>query len=107
MPSVTHNTNLEDGDEIRMEGFAELACGNSPFYATANRLYFKIGSGSAEPAREVFALMKRVEAIHKDSVPVPYVDHRADLGIAAVVAGEEKELELVDDEQRNGPGDAG
>ena len=72
-PWVTHNTNLEDSDEIRMEGFADLACGNAPLYGTANRLYFKVGSGSAEPAREVFAFMKRVEAIHKDSVPVPYV----------------------------------
>jgi hypothetical protein len=72
-PSVTHNTNLEDGDEIQMEGFANLACGNVPLYATANRLYTKVGSGSPEPAREVFSLMKRVEAIHKDSVPAPYV----------------------------------
>jgi hypothetical protein len=72
-PWVTHNTNLEDSDEIRMEGFADLACGNSPLYGTANRLYFKVGSGSAEPAKEVFALMKRVETIHKDSVPVPYM----------------------------------
>ncbi len=72
-PWVVHNTNLEDSDEIRMEGFAGLACGNAPFYATANRLYFKVGSGSAEPAAEVFAFMKRVGGIHKDSVPVSYV----------------------------------
>ena len=37
-----------------MEGFANLACGNTPLYATANRLYFRVGSGSAEPAKEVF-----------------------------------------------------
>jgi hypothetical protein len=72
-PWVVHNTNLEDGDEIRMEGFANLACGNAPLYGTANRLYFGIGSGSAEPAREVFEFMKRTESVLKDSVPVPYV----------------------------------
>ena len=71
-PWVTHNTNLEDSDEIRMEGFVNLACGNVPFYGTANRLYYSIGSGSAECAREIFAFMKRVERIHKDSVPVAY-----------------------------------
>ena len=72
-PWVVHNTNLEDGDEIRMEGFTNLACGNTPLYATANRVYSKVGSGSAHPAREVYEFMRRVEAIHKDSVPVPYV----------------------------------
>jgi len=72
-PWVVHNTDLEDTDEIRMEGFTNLACGNAPLYATANRLYFRVGSGGAEPAREVFALMRRVEGIHKDSLPVPYV----------------------------------
>ena len=72
-PWVVHNTNLEDTDEIRMDGFANLACGNLPIYATANRLYFRIGSGSAKPAQDVFAVMKRVEPIHKDSLPAPYV----------------------------------
>jgi hypothetical protein len=72
-PDVVHNTNLEDADEIRMEGFANLACGNTPLYATANRLYFHVGSGSAKPAQEVFALMRQVESIHKGSVGVPYV----------------------------------
>lgn len=72
-PWVVHNTDLEDQEEILMEGFADLACGNAPLYGTANRLYFKIGSGSAKPAQEVFAFMKRVEPIHKDSVPVAYV----------------------------------
>lgn len=72
-PLVAHDTNLEDTDEIRMQGFADLACGNVPLYATANRLYFKIGSGSAEPVREVFDFMKRAEPTLKDSVPVPYV----------------------------------
>ena len=72
-PWVVHNTNLEDQDEIRMEGFTNLACGNTPLYATANRLYFKVGSGSAKPAQDVFALMQQVEEIHKGSIPVPYV----------------------------------
>jgi hypothetical protein len=70
---TTHNTNLEDEEEILMEGFANLACGNTPIYATANRVYFKIGSGSTQPAREVFEFMRRVEPVHKDSVPAPYV----------------------------------
>lgn len=70
---TTHNSNLEDTDEIRMEGFVNLACGNTPIYATANRIYFKIGSGSTQPARDVFAFMRRMETLHKDSVPVPYV----------------------------------
>lgn len=72
-PWVINETNLEDGDEIRMEGFTNLACGNAPLYAVANRLYYGIGSGSAEPAKEVFEVMKRVEGIHKDSVPVAYL----------------------------------
>jgi hypothetical protein len=72
-PWAVHNTDLEDGDEIRMEGFTNLACGNAPLYATANRLYFGVGSGSAEPAQEVFALMRREENALKDSVPVPFV----------------------------------
>jgi hypothetical protein len=72
-PWVVHNTNVEDGDEIRMEGFTNLACGNTPLYATANRFYFKVGSGSAKPAQEVYAFMRRVEGIHKGSVPAPYV----------------------------------
>jgi hypothetical protein len=72
-PLVAHNTNLEDSDEIRMQGFADLACGNVPLYATGNRLYFKVGSGSAEPVQEVFDFMRRAESILKDSVPVSYV----------------------------------
>ena len=72
-PWAVHNTNLEDMDEIRMEGFTNLACGNTPLYATANRLYFKVGSGSAKPVQEVFELMQKVEEVHKGSIPVPYV----------------------------------
>jgi hypothetical protein len=72
-PWVINETNLEDGDEIRMQGFIDLASGGSPLYAVANRLYYGIGGGSAEPAKEVFEVMKRVEEIHKDSVPVAYV----------------------------------
>jgi Hypothetical glycosyl hydrolase 6/Beta-galactosidase trimerisation domain len=71
--SVVHNTNLEDGDEILLQGFTNLACANEPIYATANRLYFKVGGGSIAPAQEVFALMKTLEQSHKDSIPVPYV----------------------------------
>jgi hypothetical protein len=70
---TTHNTNLEDGDEILMEGLTNLACGNTPIYATANRVYSKVGGGSTLPARELFEFMRRVEPLHKDSVPVPYV----------------------------------
>jgi hypothetical protein len=70
---TTHNTNLEDSDEILMEGFTNLACGNTPIYATANRVYFKIGGGSTQPAREFFDFMRRVETVHKDSVPAPYL----------------------------------
>jgi hypothetical protein len=70
---TNHNTNLEDGDEILMEGFTNLACGNTPIYATANRVYYKIGGGSTEPTRHIFEFMRRIEPIHKDSVPVPYV----------------------------------
>jgi hypothetical protein len=72
-PWAVHDANLEDGDEIRMEGFANLAAGGVPIYATLNRLYYHVGSGSAEPVKEVFALMRRSEALLKDSVPVPYV----------------------------------
>ncbi len=70
---TNHNTNLEDGDEILMEGFTNLACGNTPIYATANRVYYKIGGGSTQPTRDAFDFMRRIEPIHKDSVPVPYV----------------------------------
>ena len=70
---TTHNTDLEDTDEILMEGFANLACGNTPIYATANRVYSKVGSGSSKPARELFDFMRRVEPLQKGSVPVPYV----------------------------------
>lgn len=72
-PDVVHDANLEDGDEIRMEGYTDLACGNTPLYATANRLYFHVGSGSSEPAREVFSLMREVESIHKGSAGASYV----------------------------------
>ena len=70
---TNHNSNVEDTDEIRMEGFVNLACGNTPIYATANRPYFKVGSGGTEPTRDVFEFMRRVETLHKDSIPVPYV----------------------------------
>src|SRR2546422_8598749 len=51
-----HMADMEDADEIRMEGFTNLAAGNVPIYACANRLYYGIGSGSASYAQEVFAL---------------------------------------------------
>jgi len=72
-PWATHCLNLEDGDEIRMEGFADLAGGNMPLYCTVNRLLYGIGDGSTEPVKEVFALVRRAEPIFKDSVPVPYI----------------------------------
>jgi Hypothetical glycosyl hydrolase 6/Beta-galactosidase trimerisation domain len=72
-PWSAHCLNLEDGDEIRMEGFANLAGGNMPLYLCANRLLYGIGDGSTEPVKEVFALVRRAEPLFKDSVPVPYV----------------------------------
>ena len=72
-PWSVHDANLEDGDEILMEGFTNLACGNAPIYATLNRAYYGIGSGSDHPVREVYEVMRRAETIWKDSVPVPYV----------------------------------
>lgn len=72
-PWTPHIMNLEDGDEIRMEGFADLAGGNVPLYGVVNRLMFGLGEGSTEPAKEVYSLMRRAEPLLKDSVPVPYV----------------------------------
>lgn len=71
-PWVVHNTNLEDGDEIRMEGLTTLACGNAPLYATANRLLLDMGHGSKEPAQEVYRLMAEHEPLFKDSRPVAH-----------------------------------
>jgi hypothetical protein len=72
-PWPLENTSEEDGDEVLMEGFANLACGAAPIYATANRLYYALGSGTAQPARDVYEIMREVEPMLKDSVPVPYV----------------------------------
>ena len=72
-PWSAHITDLEDTDEVRMEGFVDLASGNMPIYATANRLYYGLGGGSAKPAKEVFALTRRLEPLLKDSVPVSFV----------------------------------
>lgn len=72
-PWAAHCLNLEDGDEIRMEGFADLAGGNMPLYCTVNRLLYGVGDGSMDPVKEVFALARRAEPIFKESVPVPYV----------------------------------
>ena len=72
-PWAAHCLTLEDGDDIRMEGFADLAGGNMPLYCTVNRLLYGVGDGSTEPVKEVFALVRRAEPILKDSVPVPYV----------------------------------
>ncbi|HTW79455.1 MAG TPA: beta-galactosidase trimerization domain-containing protein [Terracidiphilus sp.] len=72
-PWAVHGTNLEDGDEILMEGFTNLACGNLPLYVSANRKYYGIGSGSDHPVREIYAVMQRAEPLIKDSVPVPDV----------------------------------
>lgn len=72
-PWAIHDANMEDGDEILMEGFTNLACGNVPLYATLNRAYYGLGSGSDHPVREVYEVMRRVEPILKDSVVAPYV----------------------------------
>lgn len=72
-PWPLENTSEEDGDEVLMEGFANLACGAAPIYATLNRLYFGLGGGSSRPAQEVYQVMRRLEPILKDSVAVPYV----------------------------------
>jgi hypothetical protein len=72
-PWSAHVVDLEDGDETRMEGFVNLAGGNMPIYAVANRLLYGLGDGSPNPAQEVFALTRRLEPHQKDSVPVPYV----------------------------------
>ena len=69
---VVHNTNLEDGDEMLMCGFTNLAAGGASIYAMANRLYYGIGNGSEEPAREVFDVMRRCEPVLKDSVPISF-----------------------------------
>ncbi len=72
-PWPLENTSEEDGDEVLMEGIANLACGAAPIYATLNRLYYGLGGGSARPAQEVYEVMQRVEPLVKDSVAVPYV----------------------------------
>jgi hypothetical protein len=72
-PWSLENTSEEDGDEVLMEGIANLACGAVPIYATLNRLYYGLGGGSARPAQEVYDVMRRLEPILKDSVAVPYV----------------------------------
>jgi len=72
-PRALENTSEEDGDEVLMDGFTTLAAGSIPMYTTLNRLYFGLGHGTSQPAQEVFAVMKRIEPVIKDSVPVPYV----------------------------------
>ena len=72
-PWTPHCMNLEDGDEILMEGFTDLAGGSMPLYAVVNRLLYGVGDGSIEPAKEVFSLVRRAQPVLKDSVPVPYV----------------------------------
>jgi hypothetical protein len=72
-PWAAHVMNLEDGDEIRMEGFADLAGGNMPLYGIVNRLLYGIGDGSTEPVKEVFSVVQRAEPVLKDSAPVPYL----------------------------------
>ncbi len=72
-PWAGHVVDLEDGDEVRMEGFVNMAGGDVPIYAVANRLLYGLGDGSPNPAQEIFALMRRLEPLQEDSVPVPYV----------------------------------
>ncbi len=71
-PWAAHILNLEDGDEIRMEGFADLAGGNMPLYGVVNRLLYGLGEGSTEPVKEVYSLARRAEPVLKDSAPVAY-----------------------------------
>jgi hypothetical protein len=68
-----HDTTLEDGDEVLMEGLANLAGGSLPVYCDANRLYFGLGGGSTGPCREVFELMRKHEPLVTGGTPVPYV----------------------------------
>jgi hypothetical protein len=72
-PWPLENTSEEDGDEVLMEGMANLACGAAPIYATLNRLYYNLGSGTAHPAQEVYEVMRRLEPVLKDSTAVPYI----------------------------------
>ena len=72
-PFAVHCTNLEDSEEILMEGFTNLACGNLPLYVALNRKYYGIGSGSDGPVREIYAFMQRAEPLIKNSAPLPYV----------------------------------
>src|SRR5690606_29696091 len=50
-------TAFVDSEEILMEGFSALAAGNSPIYATPNRLEYKQPEFGKEHIREVFAFM--------------------------------------------------
>jgi hypothetical protein len=72
-PWPIETTSEEDGDEVLMEGFANLASGGVPMYVALNRLYYGLGGGSAKPAQEVFEVMRRLEPVVKDSVAIPYV----------------------------------
>ena len=72
-PFSVHCTNLEDSEEILMEGFTNLACGNLPLYVALNRMYYGIGSGSDKYVREIYSVMQRAEPLIKDSVPIPDV----------------------------------
>jgi Hypothetical glycosyl hydrolase 6/Beta-galactosidase trimerisation domain len=72
-PRALENTSEEDGDEVLMDGFTTLAAGSILMYTTLNRLYFGLGHGTARPAQEVFEVMKRIEPLAKDSVPLSYV----------------------------------
>jgi hypothetical protein len=73
VPWTSNDTNIEDGDEVVLEGMTDLACGNMPLYCTANRLYYGFGSGSTAPVKEIFQMMEKAEPILKDSLPVSYV----------------------------------
>ena len=47
---LVHITDLEDRDEVCMEGFSGLAGGSIPVYATAKRLYYPtLGPPSSWP----------------------------------------------------------
>jgi hypothetical protein len=68
--ALLQDTSEEDGDDILMDGYANLASGGVPLYATLNRLYYGLGGGSSAPAKEIFRFMREHENLIKDSVPV-------------------------------------
>ena len=104
---ATHNTNLEDAMKSSWRDSSNLACGNTPIYATANRVYFKVGGGSTRTGAGIFEFMRRVETVHKDSVPVPYVSIVPTWEALQLWRTRQDKLELADHEPGHGPCHAG